>query len=130
MGLVHLYQYECGLLKSTNSSLLEFSRKRILSFRIYFVVIFVMLFVLVSACTSERFMRKRSAQCLTGQLENNSFCMKKFPLLNEAPCLELQVCNKFLYIEVLPFQNKNSKTVVILIFIWVSLCLSTKYSCH
>lgn len=38
--------------------------------------------------------------------------------------------SKLLYIEVPPFQNKNSKTVVILIFIWVGLRLSTKYSCH
>lgn len=30
--------------------------------------------------------------------------------------------SKLLYIEVLPFQNKNSKTVVILIFIWETLC--------
>lgn len=30
--------------------------------------------------------------------------------------------SKLLYIEVPPFQNKNSKTVVILIFIWETLC--------
>lgn len=30
--------------------------------------------------------------------------------------------SKLFYIEVPPFQNKNSKTVVILIFIWETLC--------
>lgn len=30
--------------------------------------------------------------------------------------------SKLLYIEVPPFQNKNAKTVVILIFIWETLC--------
>ena len=79
MGLVHLYKHECGLLESTNLSLLNC----LSFFCMYFAVIFVVLFVLVNECSSERFMCELNTQGLMGLREKKFLCVNDFYFIQE-----------------------------------------------